>query len=93
MLHLAARDLPGGARGDQASLVGEDDELRAVAGTKLDHRPADVARYLDMAQRFDLAVTSGSDFHGGNKPRIQLGRGFEGNLDVPRSVLDRLRAM
>ena len=54
---------------------------------------ADVARYLDMARRFDLAVTGGSDFHGANKPRIELGRGFEGNLNVPRSVLDRLRAM
>src|SRR5689334_3867664 len=30
------------ARGDQAGLVGEDDELGPVAGTELDHRPADV---------------------------------------------------
>jgi predicted metal-dependent phosphoesterase TrpH len=67
--------------------------LGAIEAFHSDHRPSDVARYLDMAQRFDLAVTGGSDFHGGNKPRIQLGRGFEGNLDVPRSVLDRLRAM
>jgi hypothetical protein len=39
---LMARGLPGGAGGDQAALVGEDDELRAVAGAELDHRPADV---------------------------------------------------
>ncbi len=58
-----------------------------------DHRPPDVTRFQDMARRFDLAVTGGSDFHGANKPRIELGRGFEGNLNVPRSVLDRLRAM
>ena len=36
------RDLPGGARGDQAGLAGEDDELRPVAGTEFDHRAADV---------------------------------------------------
>jgi 3',5'-nucleoside bisphosphate phosphatase len=58
-----------------------------------DHRPPDVARFQDMAHRFELEVTGGSDFHGANKPRIELGRGFEGNLNVPRSVLDRLRAM
>jgi predicted metal-dependent phosphoesterase TrpH len=58
-----------------------------------DHRPPDVARFLDMARRFELEVTGGSDFHGANKPRIELGLGFEGNLNVPRSVLDRLRAM
>jgi hypothetical protein len=52
-----------------------------------------VERYLDLARRLDLAVTGGSDFHGANKPRIELGRGFEGNLCVPRSVLDNLRAM
>jgi hypothetical protein len=33
---------PGGAGGDQAGLVGEDDELRPVASAELDHRPADV---------------------------------------------------
>jgi predicted metal-dependent phosphoesterase TrpH len=67
--------------------------LSALEVFHSDHRPPDVARFLEMAQRFDLAVTGGSDFHGGNKPRIELGRGFEGNLNVPRSVLDRLRAM
>ena len=67
--------------------------LGAIEVFHSDHRPADVERYLDMARRLNLAMTGGSDFHGANKPRIQLGRGFEGNLNVPRSVLDRLRAM
>jgi hypothetical protein len=34
--------LPVGARGNQAGLVGEHNELRPVAGTELDHRAADV---------------------------------------------------
>jgi predicted metal-dependent phosphoesterase TrpH len=67
--------------------------MRAIEAFHSDHRPADTARYVDMARRLDLAVTGGSDFHGDNKPRIELGRGFEGNLDIPRSVLDRLRAV
>jgi predicted metal-dependent phosphoesterase TrpH len=67
--------------------------LRALEVFHSDHGPEDVARYSGMAQRFNLAVTGGSDFHGGNKPNIQLGSGFEGNLDIPRAVLERLRAM
>jgi predicted metal-dependent phosphoesterase TrpH len=67
--------------------------MRAMEAFHSDHNPADTARYLDMAGRLDLAVTGGSDFHGANKPGIQLGRGSNGNLDIPRALLDRLRAM
>lgn len=67
--------------------------LRAIEVFHSDHDREHVERYLDMARRFDLGITGGSDFHGANKPRIELGRGFEGNLCIPRSVLDNLRAM
>jgi len=67
--------------------------MRAIEAFHSDHRPADVERYLDLARRLDLAVTGGSDFHGANKARIQLGHGFEGNLSVPGWVLERLRAI
>ena len=46
-----------------------------------------------LANRFGLAVTGGSDFHGGNKPQISLGTGLRGNLNVPDSVLDGLKAL
>jgi len=85
-----------GANGDELDQwVGEmrDMGLRALEVFHSDHRPQDVERYLDLARRLDLAVTGGSDFHGANKPRIELGRGYEGNLSIPRSVLDNLRAM
>ena len=67
--------------------------LRAIEVFHSDHGPEDVERYRDMARRLELGITGGSDFHGANKPRIELGRGFEGNLAIPRSVLDDLRAM
>lgn len=57
-----------------------------------DHEPSDVARYRALADRWGLAVTGGSDFHGDAKPGVELGMGRNGNVAVPRQVLDRLRS-
>jgi predicted metal-dependent phosphoesterase TrpH len=65
--------------------------LRGIEVYHSDHRPADVARYAAIAKKFGLAVSGGSDFHGGAKPNIRLGTGANGNLNVPRKVLDELR--
>jgi predicted metal-dependent phosphoesterase TrpH len=56
-----------------------------------EHAPDDTARLLELAQSYGLAVTGGSDFHGEAKPGVRLGTGMNGNLAVPREVLDRLR--
>lgn len=48
-----------------------------------------VRRY---ANKFDLVMTGGSDFHGANKPQISMGTG-RGNLKIPYSVLDNLKAL
>jgi predicted metal-dependent phosphoesterase TrpH len=39
-----------------------------------DHSPEQTRSYLDLARRFDLLVTGGSDFHGPGKPDALLGR-------------------
>lgn len=44
-----------------------------------------------LARRMDLKISGGSDFHGKNKPLIELGSG-KGNLRIPYSVLTELRA-
>ncbi len=38
------------------------------------HTPQDERRLLEMARRFALAVTGGSDFHGAAKPEIRIGQ-------------------
>lgn len=45
---------------------------------------------MALTEEYGLLPSGGSDFHGGNKPDIQLGRG-RGALTVPMSVLERLR--
>ncbi len=67
--------------------------LRAVEVYHSDHSPENVSYYKSLADRNDLAVTGGSDFHGGNKPTIALGTGQRGNLNVPDSVLLDLKQL
>ena len=56
-----------------------------------EHQPKDTARFLHLAQQLELKVTGGSDFHGANKPDIELGTGREGNIHVPYALLEALR--
>lgn len=65
--------------------------LGGIEAYHSDHRPEDVSRYLGIARKLNLAITGGSDFHGDAKPAIRLGTGRNGNVHVPRSVLDDLR--
>lgn len=43
-----------------------------------------------LARQYQLLLTGGSDFHGSNKPDIDLGTG-KGSLCVPDTLLDRLK--
>ena len=55
------------------------------------HSPEETNHYLEIARRFNLVVTGGSDFHGGAKPDIAMGTGL-GDLCVPLSCADALEA-
>lgn len=46
--------------------------------------------YQDLAARFGLLVSGGSDYHGDFKPGLELGVGY-GDLVVPEPILERLR--
>jgi predicted metal-dependent phosphoesterase TrpH len=66
--------------------------IRGLEVYHSDHGPADVQRYAAIAKKLGMAVTGGSDFHGDAKPEVALGTGRNGNLDIPRCVLEVLRA-
>ncbi len=53
------------------------------------YRPEQRAALVDLAHRFDLVATGGSDYHGVVKPDLTVGTG-QGDLEVPDSVLDAL---
>jgi predicted metal-dependent phosphoesterase TrpH len=78
----------------EEKFIGElrDGGLRGIEVFHSDHRPADMERYAGIARKYNLAVSGGSDFHGEVKPQISLGTGYNGNLNIPKSVLEALRA-
>ena len=64
-----------------------DQGLRGVEGYCLDHGPRDIARYLELAKKYDLLVTGGSDCHGPSTP----GRFTMGSCGVDKTRLDLLK--
>ncbi|HEX2403294.1 MAG TPA: phosphoesterase, partial [Acidimicrobiia bacterium] len=46
--------------------------------------------YADLARRFGLVASGGSDYHGSYKPGLELGTGY-GDLVIPDHVVDQLR--
>jgi hypothetical protein len=54
------------------------------------HSPADTKYIKRLAAENRLLLSGGSDFHGSNKPRLDLGTGY-GSLAVPYELLDKLK--
>lgn len=68
----------------EAGLLG----IEAVYST---YKPHEERQIRALAQKYNLHISGGSDFHGSNKPGLDLGTGY-GKLFVPYSVLEELRA-
>ncbi len=69
----------------------KDAGLRGIEVFHSDHQRSEVERYDRLAKKYGLAMSGGSDFHGDAKPRISLGTGVDGNVNVPKSILEKLR--
>ena len=56
-----------------------------------EHSSTQVRLYKDLAEKHNLVITGGSDFHGQNIKGISLGIG-KGGLNVPYKCLEKLKA-
>ncbi len=65
--------------------------LRGIEAYYSTHSEKDTEYIKSVAERFDLKLSGGSDFHGENKPNIELGTGL-GSLRVPYKVLEDLES-
>ncbi|MEG0013514.1 MAG: PHP domain-containing protein [Cellulosilyticaceae bacterium] len=53
------------------------------------YTPAQTKDFIRLCKKYHLICTGGSDFHGENKPALDLGIGY-GNLQIPESFLEGL---
>ena len=67
--------------------------LRGIEVYHSSHTKEEMDYYLDIANRYNLLISGGSDFHGkGVKPDIKLGTGKNGNIRIRSlSLVDELR--
>lgn len=73
-------------------LVGELKEagLLGIEALYSTYHACDERRIRSLAEKYGLLVSGGSDFHGDNKPGLDLGTGY-GRLCVTEEVLERIR--
>lgn len=67
----------------QAGLMG----IEAIYST---YAPSEERTVRKLADKYHLLLTGGSDFHGVNKPGLDLAVGY-GKLFIPEEILDRLK--
>lgn len=44
-----------------------------------------------IAKKYNIKISGGTDFHGANKPNIDLGTGINHNISIPYKVLENLK--
>lgn len=64
--------------------------LRGIEAMYSRNRGNDEAFVRKLAEEYGLFITGGTDFHGANKPDLEIGSG-EGNLRVPVMLLENLK--
>jgi 3',5'-nucleoside bisphosphate phosphatase len=64
--------------------------LRGVEGIYTTHSASYIKNLSDIAEKYGLIVTGGSDFHGARKPGVDLGSGF-GDMVIPYHIVDSLK--
>jgi predicted metal-dependent phosphoesterase TrpH len=90
LAHPVRIDLP---RNQEKQLIARLREIgmQAIEVHHSDHSDRHRLHYSAVAAEYGLLVTGGSDFHGDNKPDVDLGTGRGGNVVVPPELLRLLR--
>ena len=85
--------LPERDRASLEKLLGAliDNGLQAIEVYHSEHSPEDTVLYRELAARFQLIETGGTDYHGDNKPSIHLGTGKHHNMHTTYDLLEKMR--
>ncbi|MBD5519299.1 MAG: PHP domain-containing protein [Lachnospiraceae bacterium] len=68
----------------------KEDGLMGIEAFYSTYSNQDVRDMLHLAKKYDLLLSGGSDFHGANKPGLDLGCGY-GKLYVPEDLLTDIK--
>ncbi len=66
--------------------------LMGIEAVYVLNRQADETFVRSLAKTYGLLITGGSDFHGANKPNIELGTGIQASLSVSYELLETMKA-
>ncbi len=64
--------------------------LSGLEGYYTDYTPEMQEKYQSMAEKLELMISGGTDFHAKMKPHISIGTGL-GNMKIPYSVLENIK--
>ena len=78
------------ARLDKLVATLKEDGLVGIEAIYSTYNQAEERQIRKLADKYDLRISGGSDFHGGTKPGLEMGNGY-GKLFVPYEVLEKLR--
>ena len=63
--------------------------IRGIEVYYPEHSAEQIQRYAELADKYDLLMTGGTDFHGSITPEIKMGTG-KGTLFIPYKLYERL---
>jgi predicted metal-dependent phosphoesterase TrpH len=64
--------------------------LNGIEGYYPEYNKNHISSYRALAEKLNLALSGGSDFHGTMKPHIEIGVG-EGNLKIPYFIYENMK--
>ncbi len=64
--------------------------LLAIEGIYPTYSLLETKQIQEIALKYDLLISGGSDFHGNNKPNLQFGKGY-GNLYIHEDILKKIK--
>ncbi len=64
--------------------------LKGIEAIYSTYSPSEERQVKELAAKYNLLISGGSDFHGSNKPKIDLGTGM-GKLFLPESLLEPIK--
>ena len=65
--------------------------LAGIEAVYCTYTQGEEAQMRKFASKYDLLISGGSDFHGSNKPGLELATGYHGKLFIPYDIWEKLK--